>query len=107
MRNPLWIAFTLARLAAAFFLIWAWRPHPYSYFESLRLGVMAVCALGAYSAIQWKRQGWAWVFGFVALLINPFAKIALGRQTWNYVDVLIAILMLVSIPLLRSSKTTP
>jgi hypothetical protein len=104
MRKPLWIIFTLARVAAAFFLIWALARHPYAYFTSLRLGVLAVCVFGAYCAWAWKQIGWAWAFAFIAILFNPFVKIALGRQTWNYVDVLVALFLLINIPLLKNSK---
>jgi hypothetical protein len=31
------------------------------------------------------------VFGTLALLFQPFAKIALGRGMWNLVDVVVAI----------------
>ena len=86
MNSPLWIIFTLARAAAAFFLVWALARHPYSYFTSLRLGVFAVCIFGAFCAWTWKQIGWVWAFGFLALLFNPFVKIALNRQTWNGVD---------------------
>jgi hypothetical protein len=36
-------------------------------------------------------------FGALALLFQPFIKIALGRTIWNIVDVAVAILLLVLI----------
>jgi hypothetical protein len=96
--------FIIARLAASFFLVWALRPHPFNYFESLRLGTMAVCAFGIYCALRWKQQGWAWAFGFLALLFNPFAKVALNRQTWNVLDVAVALVLVASIFLLKPQR---
>lgn len=34
------------------------------------------------------------VFGALALLFQPFVKIALGRTMWNIVDVVVAIILL-------------
>lgn len=93
----MWIAFTLARLAAAGMLVWALARHPYSYFELLRIVTCAVCAFGIYCAIQWKKQGWAWAFGVLILLFNPLVKVALNRQTWNVVDVVVAMLFLTGV----------
>lgn len=102
------ILFTLTRLACAGMLLWAVAPqyfalprHAYSFFELLRVAVCAVCGLGIYCALQWKRQGWAWAFGVLILLFNPFVKVALGRQTWNIVDVVVAAFLLASIFLLK------
>jgi hypothetical protein len=103
--SPLFIIFTLARLAAAFFLIWAFWPHPYKYFEALRFWIMTVSIFGVYCSIQWKQQGWAWVFGVIAILFNPFAKIALGRQNWNYVDAIVAAVFIASIFLLKDKPS--
>jgi hypothetical protein len=104
MKKPLWIIFTITRLVAACFLVWALAKHPYSYFESLRLGVIAVCVFGAYCAWAWKQIGWVWAFGFIAILFNPFVKIALNRQTWNVVDVIVAAFLVLTIFLLKDNK---
>lgn len=93
--------FILARVVAAAMLLWSLARHPYSYFELLRIVVCAVCAFGIYAAIQWKQQGWAWAFGVLILLFNPFVKVALGRQMWNYVDVAVAVFLIASIFLLK------
>jgi hypothetical protein len=103
--------FIVARLAAALMLLWAVAPqffqmpsHRYSFFELLRVVVCAVCALGVYCAIQWKQVGWAWTFGSLALLFNPFVKVALGRDTWNFVDIVVAVFLIASIFLLKEKK---
>ncbi|MBQ6064697.1 MAG: hypothetical protein IJK87_13900 [Prevotella sp.] len=33
-------------------------------------------------------------FGALALLFQPFVKVALGRMMWNVVDVIVAILLI-------------
>lgn len=37
------------------------------------------------------------IYGALALLFQPFFKVALGRELWNMVDVVAAIGLLVSI----------
>jgi len=37
------------------------------------------------------------IYGGLALLFQPFIKIALGRQIWNIVDVITAIGLIISI----------
>ncbi len=37
------------------------------------------------------------VYVCFALLFQPFVKVALGRTVWNMVDVVLAILLLVSV----------
>lgn len=97
-------AFTVARIVCAGMLVWALWRHSYGYFEALRLGVLAVCVFGIYCARAWKQEGWIWAFGFFAVLFNPFVKIALGRQTWNVVDVVVAAFLVVSLFFLRGAR---
>ena len=42
-------------------------------------------------------QGWMFVWIISALLVQPFFKAALGREIWNVVDVIWAVLLVVSI----------
>lgn len=37
------------------------------------------------------------IYGGLALLFQPFFKIALGRQMWNIVDVIVGIGLIISI----------
>lgn len=49
----------------------------------------------AYQYIQQNKKGWAVTFGALALLFQPFIKIALGRTIWNVVDVIVTVLLIV------------
>ena len=66
-------------------------PMPYGYYMMVRFLAMVVFGVMAYRYYQEKMERMAWVFGILALLFQPFAKIALGRLIWNIVDVLVAI----------------
>ena len=56
---------------------------------------MVAFAIMAYKFYNEKREGWAICFGALALLFQPFVKIALGRTMWNIVDVVVAIMLIV------------
>lgn len=69
-------------------------PLPYGYYELVRLGGMVCFAVLAYRSYQQKQEGWTVAYAALAILFQPFFKIALGRGVWNVVDVDIACLLL-------------
>ena len=56
---------------------------------------MVAFGVMSYQYIQKKLTVWAITFGALALLFQPFIKVALGRTMWNIVDVIVAILLIV------------
>jgi hypothetical protein len=68
---------------------------PYGYYTLVRFVSMVVFAVMAYDYWQKKKTSLAVTFGALALLFQPFAKIALGRAMWNVVDVIVAIGLIV------------
>jgi hypothetical protein len=70
---------------------------PYGYYELLRLiAVVGFCVL-AYQAYQQKWKMELVINMGLAISFQPFFKIALGRILWNFIDVLVAIWLLISI----------
>lgn len=69
---------------------------PYGYYQFVRFIGMIGFGLLAFENYQ-KNQTWFVIWISSALLINPFFKIALGRDMWNIVDVIWAVLLVVSI----------
>jgi uncharacterized protein (TIGR02145 family) len=58
----------------------------YGYYQLVRFLGMAGFAVLA--AMEYRKsKTWAIVWAFSALLVNPFFKIALGRELWNVVDI--------------------
>lgn len=51
----------------------------------------------AYQAKSEHKDQEIWIYGALALLFQPFFKIALGRELWNIVDVIVAIGLLISL----------
>ena len=69
-------------------------PMPYGYYQLVRFVAMVVFAFIAWMYYERKQEGWAIVFGALALLFQPLVKIALGRLVWNVVDVVVAVLLI-------------
>jgi hypothetical protein len=82
-------------LAILFFLCLA--DMPYGFYQFVRFAGLIGFALLAYQAKQQGRQIEMIIYGVLALLFQPFFKIALGRQMWNIVDVVVGIGLLISI----------
>ena len=45
----------------------------------------------AYSYYQNNKKEFAVASGALAILFQPFVKLALGRGVWNFVDIIVAI----------------
>lgn len=90
-------------LAILFFLCLA--DMPYGFYQFVRFAGLIGFAILAYQANQQGRQTEMIIYGGLALLFQPFFKIALGRQMWNIVDVVVGIGLLISI--FMKSKESP
>lgn len=70
-------------------------PMPYGYYTLVRFLATVVFGLYAYKCYVAKKEALTWVFVTLALLFQPFAKVALGRVIWNIIDVIVAIGLIV------------
>lgn len=70
---------------------------PYGYYQFVRFAGLIGFAILAYQANQQNKQTEMIVYGALALLFQPLFKIALGRELWNIVDVIVGIGLLISI----------
>ena len=79
-------SFVLAGLMLACVL-----PMPYGYFQLIRF--LAMICFGLYSYIEFDKKRGLLGFTFIvlAILFQPIFKIALGRELWNIVDVLVGV----------------
>lgn len=82
-------------LAVLFFLCLA--DMPYGYYQFVRFAGLVGFAILAYQANQQGKQTEMIIYGALALLFQPFFKIALGRELWNVVDVIVGVGLLVSV----------
>ncbi len=67
---------------------------PYGYYNIIRLIATSVFVYMTYVYTEEKKMGLMVTFGALALLFQPFVKIAIGRTMWNIVDVAVAILLI-------------
>lgn len=70
---------------------------PYGYYQLVRFIALVSFSLLAYQANQQSRSTEMFIYGALALLFQPFFKIALGRELWNIVDVVVGVGLLVSL----------
>ena len=70
---------------------------PYGFYQFVRFAGLIGFAILAYQANQQGRQTEMIIYGGLALLFQPFFKVALGRQMWNILDVIVGLGLLPSI----------
>jgi hypothetical protein len=81
-------------LAILFFLCLA--DLSYGFYQFVRFAGLIGFAILAYQANQQGRQTEMIIYGGLALLFQPFFKVALGRDIWNAVDVVVGIVLIIS-----------
>jgi hypothetical protein len=82
-------------LAALFFICLL--NMPYGYYQLVRFAALIGFAILAYQAIEEGNKLEAIIFVCLAILFQPLIKIALGRQLWNIVDVIVGIGLIASL----------
>ncbi len=90
-------------LAILFFLCLA--DMPYGYYQFVRFAGLVGFAILAYQAHELSRQTEMFIYCGLALLFQPFIKIALGREIWNIVDVTVGLGLIISIFLIPTSQS--
>jgi hypothetical protein len=70
---------------------------PYGYFQFVRFAALVGFGILAIAASNEDNQTEMFIYGALALLFQPFFKIALGRELWNVVDVIVGAGLLISI----------
>lgn len=98
------MGFIIARIIAIIFLLLALENQPYGYYILLRFIVCGVSAYGAFFASRLGETGWIWILGIIAVLFNPIIPIHLDRETWAIVDLGVAVILIVSLFLLKKEK---
>ena len=88
---------TITKIGLAILLLLCLLPMPYGYFQIVRFTALIGFVVLAYQASENKQKGISIIFIALALLFQPIIKIALGREIWNIVDVLVAIGLLISL----------
>lgn len=67
---------------------------PYGFYQFIRFAAMAIFVYLAYCEYKDGHMDRTILFIVLALLFQPFAKVALGRAIWNIVDAAVAIYLI-------------
>ena len=91
-------------IAAAFLLVALFDGWPYGFFTLLRFVVFTSSAYIAWMSYEAQKEKWVWIFGFLAVLFNPFIVIHLDREIWSVIDLIVGVFMIISLFALKLDK---
>ncbi len=77
---------------------------PYGFYQFVRFVALVGFGILAYKANEENKNTEMIIYGGLALLFQPFFKIALGREIWNIVDVIVGIGLIGSLFMNRKSQ---
>ena len=95
---------SLIKLVISVLLVLCLLHMPYSYYQGVRFVGLLGFALLAYKSYEQKKIEVMIVYVGLALLFQPFVKVALGRSLWNVVDVVVAVGLIGSMLLERKRQ---
>jgi len=72
---------------------------PYGYYQLVRFVALVGFAILAYYANENDNKIEVVIFIALAILFQPLVKIALGRNLWNIIDVIVGVALLLSLVL--------
>jgi hypothetical protein len=70
---------------------------PYGYYQFVRIASTLGFVILAIQSYNGQLNGYLVAYVILALLFQPFEKIALGRELWNVVDVIVGVVLLLTI----------
>ena len=70
---------------------------PYGFYQVVRFVALVGFGILAFQANEKENQTEMIVYGVLALLFQPLFKIALGRELWNIIDVVVGIGLLITV----------
>lgn len=76
---------------------------PYGYYQLVRFLALIGFGILAFYSNQQSKSTEMFIYIALALLFQPFFKIALGRGIWNVVDVIVGLGLVLSV--LKKSKS--
>ncbi|MCH3883395.1 DUF6804 family protein [Tenacibaculum aquimarinum] len=77
---------------------------PYGFYQLVRIVALIGFGILAYKANEENKNTEMIIYGGLALLFQPFFKLALGREIWNIVDVIVGIGLIASLFINRTKS---
>lgn len=81
----------IVKLVVAVLLLLCLADMPYGFYQLVRFVATAAFGFLAYDNLRAEQNVKGGIFAALALLFQPFFKVALGRTLWNAVDVIVAL----------------
>jgi hypothetical protein len=95
---------TIIKIVLAIVLFLCLLDMPYGFYQLVRFMALIGFGILAYIANEQNKKTEMIVYGGLALLFQPFFKIALGREIWNIVDVIVGIGLIASLIINRTKR---
>lgn len=80
---------------------------PYGFYELVRFIAMIGFGILSFKSYERQNRSLSIAYLILAIVFQPLLKISFGRQIWNIIDVIVALLLLISLfvtPRPRASK---
>lgn len=81
----------IIKLVIAVLLLICLADMPYGFYQLVRFAATAAFAYLSYDYFKTNQDVTGIIFALLAVLFQPFFKIALGRTLWNAIDIIVAI----------------
>jgi hypothetical protein len=88
---------TLLKIAISILLLFCLLKLPYGYYQFLRIVALVSFVFFSYQSYKQEDKIFSYIYASLAILFQPFIKIALGRKMWNIVDVVVGFGLLITI----------
>ncbi|WP_317045964.1 DUF6804 family protein [Brumimicrobium mesophilum] len=88
---------SVIKLALAILMFMCLLDMPYGFYMFVRFAALVGFGILAYKAKDKDDKTEMIIYGALALLFQPFFKIALGREMWNVVDVIVGVGLVVTV----------
>jgi len=98
--------FAIVRLVNAGLLAWALARHPIGYYTVLRVVTTGVSLYSIYLCMKDKQVGWGIIFSAIAVIFQPILPLRMTRETWRYVDLITAAILVISLRFFSYSKAS-
>ena len=95
---------TIIKIVLAIVLLLCLLDMPYGFYQLVRFMALIGFGILAYKANEQNKNTEMIIYGGLALLFQPFFKIALGREMWNIVDVIVGIGLIASLIMNRTKS---
>jgi len=77
---------------------------PYGYYRFLRWVICAGSIYHAYLSYETEKKFWIILYAIIAILFNPIIPIYLDKNIWVVIDMIVAILILISFFFIKKIK---